>query len=391
MGEEKEDEDEDMGQREGKGIIVEEEEEVGAEEEEEYENDEDLEFEEGEVRRPPSRKFHLGVLSRRRLTMPHKKMMKRYVDILLGSSSRGARMELDSLPQAHELSLVMKNVAELSALSGHSLRRSLRMDAIRRRYRKEIRRVRAENDRLNKELTSKKQRLIELETSSLQLKADVVQVTNERQTVEEENKKLKAELEREKVKEKRSRERLVLVHNDLCDKTLKNERLHDALNETTQKLIKWGKEIEDMFPMPSMSKAITFPPVPQISAPEAPLAFDAEELYESQLRLSKADDIIQSLHFEMKNLEDRWISKTKCLEGALERIRATMISYAILEDTSTSSSDKQVEDPSPIVVEDPMSAIIVYEPPPTFEEEDRELVGEFEMSSSEDVDSLFDD
>ncbi|GAB2273548.1 hypothetical protein Dimus_008338 [Dionaea muscipula] len=243
MGDEKEDEeveedeDDDVGQREGKGTIVEEEEDE-KEEEEEDENDEDLESEEGEVRRPPPRKFHLGVLSRRRLMMPHKKMMKRYADVLLGSSSRGVRMALDSLPRAHELALVMRNVTELSALSGHSLRHSLRMDVIRKRYRKEIRRVRAENDRLDEELTSEKQRLIELATASMELKADVEKVTNEWQMVEEENKKLRAELEREKAKGKRLRERLVLLQNDLCDKTLKNERLHDALNETSQKLIK---------------------------------------------------------------------------------------------------------------------------------------------------------
>ncbi|GAB2292606.1 hypothetical protein Dimus_026843 [Dionaea muscipula] len=116
-----------------------------------------------------------------------------------------------------------------------------------------------------------------------------------------------------------------------------------------------------------------------------------EELYESQLRLSEADGTIQSLYFEMKDIEDQWMSRKTFLEGKLEKIKAIMISNATLEDTSTSSSHKLIEDPSRIVVEDPMSAIIVYEPPPTFEEEDRESVGEFKMSTSEDVDSLFDD
>ncbi|GAB2275757.1 hypothetical protein Dimus_010507 [Dionaea muscipula] len=401
MGDEKEDEEveDDVVHREGKGVAVEEEEDKEEAEGEEEGDGEELESEE---ERPPTRKSHLGVLSKHRLTIPNKRMMKRYSDVLLGSSSHGARMDLNTLPQAHEITLMMRNIDELFALSGHSLRRLLKMDAIRKRYRKGIRRVKAE-------------------------------------TVEEENKRLKAELEKEKSKGKISRERIVMLHNDLLDKSPKNDRLHDALNKTSEKLIK-GKEIEEMFPMPSTSEAIMFPPVPQISAPEAPPASDAglphlselnaspslvndvsedkqadttieslqlqlqdyenggltvmdlkEELYESQIRLSEADDIIQSLHFEMKNLEDRWMSKTKFLEGEQEKIRATLISYAMLEDTSTSSSDKQVEDPSLIVVEDPMSAIIVYEPPPTFGEEDRESIGEFEMSSSEDVDSLFDD
>ncbi|GAB2290148.1 hypothetical protein Dimus_024431 [Dionaea muscipula] len=121
-----------------------------------------------------------------------------------------------------------------------------------------------------------------------------------------------------------------------------------------------------------------------------------EELYESQLHLSEADGTIESLHYEINDLEGRWKARLEFLERELEKIRATMLSYALIEDTSTSSSDKQIEDPSLIVVEDPMSAIIVYEPPPMFEEEDRESVGEFEISSSENVllednDSLFDD
>ncbi|GAB2292256.1 hypothetical protein Dimus_026505 [Dionaea muscipula] len=184
----------------------------------------------------------------------------------------------------------------------------------------------------------------------------------------------------------------------------------------------WGKEIEEMFQMPPTSEMSNLA-LQTLAAPEAPSTSDAslllsselnvppsltenlqdyenevlgfmdlkEELYESQLRLSEADNTIHSLHFEMKNLEDRWMSKTRFLERKLDKIRATMISYAILEDTSTSSSDKKIEDPSSIVMEDPMSAIILYEPPPTFEEEDKESVGEFEISSSEDVDSLFND
>ncbi|GAB2270448.1 hypothetical protein Dimus_005345 [Dionaea muscipula] len=185
-----------------------------------------------------------------------------------------------------------------------------------------------ENDRLNEELTSEKARLTELATAGMQLKADVARVTTEKQTVEEENRMLRAELEKETAKGKRSRERLVTMHNDLSDISVKNERLHNALNETSGKLIK-----------------------------------------------------------EMNDDEDRWMSKVKFLEGELEKIRAIMI-YAILEDTSTSSSDKQDEDPTPIVVENLMSTIVTYEPPLMFQDEGRQSVGEFEMSFSESVDSL---
>ncbi|GAB2285786.1 hypothetical protein Dimus_020225 [Dionaea muscipula] len=57
-------------------------------------------------------------------------------------------MALDSVPQVHEIALMMRNIAELSALSGHSLRRFLRMDAIRKRHRKRTRKLQAEVKRL---------------------------------------------------------------------------------------------------------------------------------------------------------------------------------------------------------------------------------------------------
>ncbi|GAB2281587.1 hypothetical protein Dimus_016166, partial [Dionaea muscipula] len=271
-------------------------------------------------------------LSGRRLTIPHSKMVARYADALLGSSSHGVRRYLSSLPPSHELALVMRNVAELSALSGHSLRGSLRNDVIRRRYRKKIRGVQAEKDRLNEEPTSEKTRLTELATAALQLKADVARISKEKQAVEEENRRLTTELEKEKAKGKRSRERLILLHNDLSDMSLKNETLHNTLDETSGKLIKvqrmledddplipeldqmkidvkvpfqqeeipkirkeptsgreeydigilsfveeWGKEIADMFPMPSMSKTIISPPasaarphLAELNAPTSP-------------------------------------------------------------------------------------------------------------------------
>ncbi|GAB2294880.1 hypothetical protein Dimus_029073 [Dionaea muscipula] len=163
--------DEYVEQRDGKGVVV-------VEEEAEVEEDEEDESDESE--RPMTKKYHLGVLSRHRLTIPHSKMVARYADVLLGSSSRGARRYLSSLPPSHELALVIRNVAELSALSGHSLRHSLRNDAIQRRYRKKIRGVQAENERLNNELTSEKARLTELTTTAMQLKADVARISNEK-------------------------------------------------------------------------------------------------------------------------------------------------------------------------------------------------------------------
>ncbi|GAB2281530.1 hypothetical protein Dimus_016112 [Dionaea muscipula] len=226
-GLEKEDsQEEDVGQRDGKGVVV-------AEEEEEDESD--------ESDRPLTKKYHLGVLSRHRLTIPHSKMVTRYANVLMSSSSRGARRYLSSLPPSHEIALVMRNVAELAALSGHSLSRSLRHDAIRKRYRGRIRGVQAEKEHLNDKLSSEKKRLTELATAALQLKSDMVKVTKEKQSVEEENERLKAELEKERSKGKRSRERLVLLHDDLSDLSLKNERLHNTLDEMSGKVIKVRK------------------------------------------------------------------------------------------------------------------------------------------------------
>ncbi|GAB2276362.1 hypothetical protein Dimus_011092, partial [Dionaea muscipula] len=184
-GLEKEDgEEKDVGQRDGKGVIVAEEE-AKVEEEEEDESDEC------------------------RLTIPHSKMVTRYANVLMGSSSRGARRYLSSLPPSHEIALVMRNVVE--------------------------------KERLNNELTSEKKRLTKLATAALQLKSDMVRVTKEKQSVEGENERLKAELEKERSKGKRSRERLMLLYNDLSDLSLKNERLHNTLDEMSRKVIKVRK------------------------------------------------------------------------------------------------------------------------------------------------------
>ncbi|GAB2265555.1 hypothetical protein Dimus_000598 [Dionaea muscipula] len=222
------DEDEDLGQRDGKGIVM-------AEEEAEVEEEEEDESDESE--RPLTKKYHLWVLSRRRLTISHNKMATRYANVLMGSFNRGARRYLSSLPPSHEIALVMRNVAELAALSGHSLNRSLRHDAIRKRYKRRIRGVQAENERLKNELTAEKKRLTEIATAAMQLKSDMANITKEKQSVEEENERLRAELEKETSKGKRSRERPVLLHNDLSDLSLKNERLHNTLDDLSAKTI----------------------------------------------------------------------------------------------------------------------------------------------------------
>ncbi|GAB2296588.1 hypothetical protein Dimus_030699 [Dionaea muscipula] len=359
----------------------------------------------------------------------------------------------------------------------------------------------AENERLKKELASERQRLDELEASFLQVKEDVILITKDKQIVEEENRRLKADLKKEKAKGKRSRERLVLLHNDLSDQSLKNERLHTALNEATQSLIKmvekrhlveahlpkhldhlvketqrtylesdefikmfnrasalilwngwrmgiaqvqrmledddplipeldqlkldvnvpfaqekidkiekkpvewteaydarvsesieeWGKEIEEMFPIPPTSETSNIALQTQ-QAPDVPSTSDVLLLPSSKLiaPLPPTENDYENEVLIVMDLKEELYDSQLRLKEELEKIRAIMISYAILEDTSTSSSDKQDEDPSPIVVEDPMSAIVVYKPPPSFEEKDRESVEEFEMSTSEDVDSLFD-
>ncbi|GAB2297905.1 hypothetical protein Dimus_031989 [Dionaea muscipula] len=84
-----------------------------------------------------------------------------------------------------------------------------------------------------------------------------------------------------------------------------------------------------------------------------------EELHESQLRLSEADDTIESLHYEINDLEGQWMSRSEFLDRELKKVRTIMISYTLIEDTSTSSSDKRIEDPSPIVLENPLTPVIV--------------------------------
>ncbi|GAB2273536.1 hypothetical protein Dimus_008326 [Dionaea muscipula] len=259
-------EDDDDGQRDEERIIVVEEEEIeeNSDEEDEAEVEEDEEEEEEEEddvaldsddvlgKRPPTRKLHLGVLSKCRLRMPNRKMMKRYSDVLLRSSSRGAKMALDTIHREHELALMIRNIAELSTLSGHSLRRYLRMDATRKRYRREMRRLRVENNRLMEELNFEKKEFIELATASDQLKADVVRVIKENEMLEKENEELKAALKKEKEKVRTSefrmdalRERNIVEKRNMVEARLPKQM--DFMMKEAQREYLESNEFQGMF------------------------------------------------------------------------------------------------------------------------------------------------
>ncbi|GAB2266273.1 hypothetical protein Dimus_001292, partial [Dionaea muscipula] len=62
--------------------------------------------------RPSARRIHQGFLSKCRLRKPNQKMMRGYEDVLLGSTTRGARMGLDQLSQKHKLALIVRNITE---------------------------------------------------------------------------------------------------------------------------------------------------------------------------------------------------------------------------------------------------------------------------------------
>ncbi|GAB2283793.1 hypothetical protein Dimus_018282 [Dionaea muscipula] len=102
------------------------------------------------------------------------------------------------------------------------------------------------------------------------------------------------------------------------------------------------------------------------------------DLLESRLQLEEADDMIGVLYHQMDGLEDKWIAKLEFLKWQLEDLekdRATMVLTTLIEDSSSSSSDDptketimapiaQIEEIPPTFVKNPMTALVVYVPPP---------------------------
>ncbi|GAB2272882.1 hypothetical protein Dimus_007698 [Dionaea muscipula] len=142
----------------------------------------------------------------------------------------------------------------------------------------------------------------------------------------------------------------MMLHNDLYDKTLKNERLGSELNETYRKLTKIVEKrnlVEARLPkqMDFMMKEAQREYLESnefqgmFNHASALILRNDWRLGLAQLRLSEAYGTIGSLHYKVDDLEGRWKARSEFMERELEKIRATMLSYALIEDTSTSSSD----------------------------------------------------
>ncbi|GAB2278700.1 hypothetical protein Dimus_013374 [Dionaea muscipula] len=85
-----------------------------------------------------------------------------------------------------------------------------------------------------------------------------------------------------------------------------------------------------------------------------------EELHEAGLRLNEADVVIESLHQEMKLQEEEWWAKVDSLWWQIKELengRSTMG----LSPPSHYSRDTD------LVVENPSNALVIYVPPPTYE------------------------
>ncbi|GAB2267924.1 hypothetical protein Dimus_002900 [Dionaea muscipula] len=95
----------------------------------EEDEDEDTET---PCRRLSSRDVHMGILSKRRLRIHCRKMLSKYVDALLGSTNRGARMT--------------------SAMAGHAIQRTLKVDMAQHKSRRVIRELKEENQTLEKKI-----------------------------------------------------------------------------------------------------------------------------------------------------------------------------------------------------------------------------------------------
>ncbi|GAB2301579.1 hypothetical protein Dimus_035592 [Dionaea muscipula] len=164
-------------------------------------------------------------------TGPRKRARKAKSSVQEDEEKEEVRFQIrDSSPSAEELD---KEIDEILAEALHHpfISNSLiTLDALK--------------EHLNDELSSEKKRLTELATAALQLKSDMVKVTKEKQSVEEENERLKAELEKERSKGKRSRERLIVEKRNLVE-----ERLPKQLNFMTKEARREYAESEEFIGM----------------------------------------------------------------------------------------------------------------------------------------------
>ncbi|GAB2276029.1 hypothetical protein Dimus_010771 [Dionaea muscipula] len=65
------------------------------------------------------------IFSRRRLNIPCN--VRDYLDVMIGPTTHAAWKAMDRIPRKHELALLCRNVAETSLLTGHAMRRVIRM------------------------------------------------------------------------------------------------------------------------------------------------------------------------------------------------------------------------------------------------------------------------
>ncbi|GAB2295385.1 hypothetical protein Dimus_029558 [Dionaea muscipula] len=147
-------------QRDGKGIMVEDD-----KADEEDENEEDATSSSGDVAEGLSTKrVRMGILRRHRLRIPTSKMLSKYVDVLLGSTTRGAKRAIDQISWKFELTLIFQNIAE--------------------------------NKRLKHDLEAVKRDFDASAAISESIRADVDIVTQENQSLERKNEGLQTLLEK---------------------------------------------------------------------------------------------------------------------------------------------------------------------------------------------------
>ncbi|GAB2281301.1 hypothetical protein Dimus_015902 [Dionaea muscipula] len=205
---------------------------VEEDEEEEEEDEVGLDSDDVLGKRPPTRKLHLGVLSKCRLRMPNRKMMKS--EDGTGYDSSRARTGFDDKKHCLALYLVWSFFETFSKDGCNSKK----------------------NNRLMEELTSEKKEFIELATALDQLKADVVQVTEKNKTLEEENKELKAALEKEKEKVRTFQSRMDALreHNIVEKRNMAGARLPkqmDFMMKEAQREYLESDEFQGMFNLAS--------------------------------------------------------------------------------------------------------------------------------------------
>ncbi|GAB2288276.1 hypothetical protein Dimus_022616 [Dionaea muscipula] len=167
-----------------------------------------------------------SLFSPKRLSVPSSRMVRSYMDVMMGCANHAIIKSLYRLPLKHKCAILCRNMGETSLLTGDVLYATVQTDD--RRCRK-IERLMGEKYALEQEVKELKLENEFMFEISKRMKPDVEMVMKENQTLENENKVLKTALEEEKDKvqtlETKVKELQTLLEREKEKQSKKNDEL----------------------------------------------------------------------------------------------------------------------------------------------------------------------